>query len=544
MDTSFTNQLKQVRDESTSYSFVKKLKQNSELLCWIHEQTKHKLPPSATVSERGYYLLYGKPECPYGNNRKYLTPSRGYGYCARPEKCQCQKDDNSVNSQSHWAQKTKEQKNQIQKKRNKTNLEKYGVENVGQSQQAIDSRNETYRDPEKVKEIGRKIKATKLEMYGDENWVNLEKAKRTNMEKFGTEWSTMSDNYKEKRRKSTIRNAPEKEVMYDYEMIRELSENHTPKEIANKLGYKSSSSVLSCYKKFGLDDYKRGYIRSLYEDNIADLLTEWNIPFIRGSRKALDSKLELDFYIPDFNMAIEFNGVYWHSDKYKHKNYHQQKFIDAHNSGLKLLQVYEHNWINKNEIIIAKLRCSLNIDREYKHARKCNAKRITNSDSRNFLEEYHIQGYTNASHSYGLFCENGQLVAVASFSRPRLGIGKKGDHWELVRCASNTRVNGGASKLLKFFIDDVKPNKIISYSLNDYGIGTLYSSLGFEHVSYGKPSYWYVDSKMKQYHRYNFSKHKLVEMGYDENKTEFEITDSMGLLRIYDSGSSKWVWNR
>lgn len=187
MDNSFLTQLKQIRDESTSYSFAKKLKQNDELLAWVHVQTKHKLPPSATVSERGYYLLYGKPECSHGNDRKYLTFSRGYGYCARAEKCQCQKDDNSIASQRHWAQKTKEHKDEINQKRNKTNLEKYGVENIGQSQRAIDSRKKTYSDPEKVKLIGERIKKTKLEKYGDENWVNSERRKKTCLEKYGVE---------------------------------------------------------------------------------------------------------------------------------------------------------------------------------------------------------------------------------------------------------------------------------------------------------------------------------------------------------------------
>lgn len=178
MDKVFLEQLKQIRDESAPRTFARKLKQNSELLSWVYEKTKNNISSNATLSERGYYLLYGKPECSHGNDRKYLTFSRGYGYCARAEKCQCQKDDNSIASQHHWAQKTKEHKDEINQKRNKTNLEKYGVENIGQSQSAIVSRKKTYSDPEKVKLIGERIKKTKLEKYGDENWVNIEKRKK------------------------------------------------------------------------------------------------------------------------------------------------------------------------------------------------------------------------------------------------------------------------------------------------------------------------------------------------------------------------------
>ena len=71
-------------------------------------------------------------------------------------------------------------------------------------------------------------------------------------------------------------------------------------------------------------------------------------------------------------------------------------------------------------------------------------------------------------------------------------------------------------------------------------MGDLYKKLGFEYIDTQKGSYWYITKDLQRRHRYSFRKDVLVKEGYDPNKTEFEITDEIGLFRIYDSGQQKW----
>lgn len=51
-----------------------------------------------------------------------------------------------------------------------------------------------------------------------------------------------------------------------------------------------------------------------WENDIFMLLTENNINFDYRVRTILENKLELDFYIPKYKVAIELCGLYWHSE--------------------------------------------------------------------------------------------------------------------------------------------------------------------------------------------------------------------------------------
>lgn len=104
----------------------------------------------------------------------------------------------------------------------------------------------------------------------------------------------------------------------------------------------------------------------------------------------------------------------------------------------------------------------------------------------------------------------------------------------------NTQIIGGASKLFKHFINNYQVNKIESFSSNDISNGLLYNKLGFKLES-ETISYWYIKNK-KRYHRYKFRKSELVKLGYDKNKTEFQIMEDNGYHRIYDTGQKKWIY--
>ena len=108
--------------------------------------------------------------------------------------------------------------------------------------------------------------------------------------------------------------------------------------------------------------------------------------------------------------------------------------------------------------------------------------------------------------------------------------------------ATNTSVVGGASKLMKYFLEKYEPIQVETYSDNLISNGNLYKTLGFSYSHTSKPGYWYVVDGIRE-HRFNWRKQRLIKMGYDIDKTEEEIMAELGYYRIYNAGNKKWIYN-
>lgn len=366
----------------------------------------------------------------------------------------------------------------IKNKLEYNNLKKYGV-----------------KYPLQLKSTQKKSRQTKLKLYGNEYYNNPEKMKSTCLERYGKEYYNNWERAKQTR-----------------------------------------------IERYGENTYKRHIqpIDTSIETYIKKLLDEHNIAYIPGNRTILNG-LELDVYIPDKKIGIECNGCYWHSDKYKDKKYHYNKRKLCDNLGIQLITIWEDQIMTKPKIVSSLILSKLGIYKERIYARKCYIKEITSLESSKFLNDNHLQGNIHSKIRYGLFYKN-ELVSVMTFGSSRRCTNSQDKTWELYRycCKLNTQVVGGASKLFMHFIKNIHPNKIISFSSNDISEGKLYKMLNFTFET-SSISYWYIKNNIR-YHRYNFTKSKLVGMGYDEKKTEFQIMDELKYYRIFDSGQSKWVW--
>jgi hypothetical protein len=127
--------------------------------------------------------------------------------------------------------------------------------------------------------------------------------------------------------------------------------------------------------------------------------------------------------------------------------------------------------------------------------------------------------------------------------RKAVGMNHKEGSYELARFCNekNTAVIGGASKLFQHFIQNYKPKYVLSFANRDWSIGNLYEKLQMSFKNYTTPGYFYVKSQYK-YSRFAFTKHKLVEMGFDKNKSEHDIMTEQGYFRIWDCGNLKYEW--
>lgn len=265
-----------------------------------------------------------------------------------------------------------------------------------------------------------------------------------------------------------------------------------------------------------------------------------NETIIQRDRNTI-SPQELDIYIPSKKIAIEYDGLYWHSEIYIDKNYHLNKTTECEKQNIQLIHIFEDEWINKNNIVKSRLKSLLGLSDNIIYARKCKAKEITNKEGKKFIENNHIQGNTTASKYYGLYF-NDKLVSVMSFGKLRINLGQKNrnnDVYELIRFCNklNTNVIGGASKLLKYFITIEKPKEIISYADRRWSVGNLYEKMRFVMDHTSNPNYFYVIDNVRK-NRFNFRKDILIKKyGCKKEETEHEFCLKKGWNRIYDCGT-------
>ena len=244
---------------------------------------------------------------------------------------------------------------------------------------------------------------------------------------------------------------------------------------------------------------------------------------------------ELDILIPNKNMAIEYNGVYWHSELFKDKKYHVDKYQQCLDKGIKLIQVYDIEYIERQRAVHSRIRALLGVNSHRIGARKTKVKKFDKSDKnvKKFLDKYHVQGATNFKFGFKLIYEK-KIVAVMTFNRHHRHTSK-----ELVLNRYCVRedysISGGASKLLNCAMKEIQ-EPIISYSDNRWSDGNLYKKLGFSLVKEIKHDYFYFkNSKI-------FSKQSLrkTEKEKKSNMTEKELRFNQGYLRVYDAGKIKW----
>ena len=276
----------------------------------------------------------------------------------------------------------------------------------------------------------------------------------------------------------------------------------------------------------------QGKCGSSYENIVCEILNGQNI--IRRNRSII-RPYELDLYLPDKNIAIEVNGIYWHSDKHKPKMYHSYKTDLCEAAGVRLIHITDFEIDTKLDIVSSMLNSAVGNNNTI-YARKTNVVKIPSRTFRDFCSLNHIQGAVNSSIRYGLM-HDGALVAVMGFSKPRFS--NKYD-LELTRYASllNTNIVGGASKLLNAFKNDHVCNTVVSYANRSYFSGKMYSKLGFELLHKSAPNYQWIHPHGKILSRYQTMKHKL-----DTSLTENEYMTNEGFHKIYDSGNNTYVWN-
>lgn len=295
--------------------------------------------------------------------------------------------------------------------------------------------------------------------------------------------------------------------------------------------------------------------RSKGESAIVEFVSIFTKPLVRD-RKTI-APYELDIYIPEHNLAIEYCGEYWHGtkseeDERQNKNRHYDKFKACEAKGIRLLTVYESEWLDHPEVIKRLIRNAIDKGRGSLMARKCEINGVSHKDAATFFDKYHPQGGGGSGVHYGLF-HNDKLVACMRFTLGANDRGVNADRvWTLSRYATRVSVTGGASRLLKAFLEDHKPESIKSFSDNRYFTGALYSHLGFVLEEHTAPDYQVWHQKLGLLPKTAWQRKALParirELGADERfepdtdpRSERQMTFALGARRVFDCGKKRWM---
>lgn len=259
-----------------------------------------------------------------------------------------------------------------------------------------------------------------------------------------------------------------------------------------------------------------------------------------NDRKILAGR-ELDMVSEIHKLAVEVNGVYWHSETCgKDAKYHLDKLIRCNDAGYDLMQFYDSEARNKPNIVKSMIGNKMELSEKI-HARKCSLIELDYKTAKEFLEANHINGSSVASKCYGLLY-NDEIVSVMTFAKPRFS----NHEWEMIRFASKCgfAVIGGASKLFNGFVKTTNPASVVTYANLRYSSGGVYKSLGFTETHQTKPNYEYHKGNAKV-SRYSAQKHKLVKLlgdKYDESKSETQNMLDNGFHKVYDCGNKVFEW--
>lgn len=438
-------------------------------------------------------------------------------------------------------------------------LKKHGVEH----QMYIDSVKERIKQTchekygvssySKTSEYKARVRNTSLNRYGVTNPAKHDSVKlkmlSTCNEKYGTDSYTQCDAAKQRMQQyyhdmygshPTQQHISETalNILQSHDLLLECVKTHTAVGAAIELEV-DYTTVIKYVHLHNLQDYIANQ-RSAVEIKIEQVLDKYDIQYVVNDRSILKPK-ELDFYIPEYNLAIEVNGVYWHSDKYKDKDYHYNKWKLCRDNGIMLLSVYDDDIndalsIIDNKIMYLTHRCTTVIG-----ARKLLIADVDKYNEYKLLDMYHIQGKLyNRDGALGAY-HNDKLVAVINWKY-------RNKYLEITRycCDTNASYPGLFSKMTKAMIAKTQyAGDVVSFSNNDHSNGNVYKQSGFTEDEILGPAYWYTKGGTPRENRQKYMKSKIAKkFNIDmSDKTEWQAMQELGYNRVWDTGKIRWKIN-
>lgn len=286
------------------------------------------------------------------------------------------------------------------------------------------------------------------------------------------------------------------------------------------------------------------------EKELYEFLTALGLPVIQSDRTILKGK-ELDLYIPSKSFAIEYNGLYWHSEEAgKDRHYHYDKWLESKKAGVQLIQIWEDDWNSIKPLILRslanKLGVTAQLDKVFPEltddfkkigANKTSVVTLDKVAGQTFLSQNHLQGFASGSHYLGLQDRDGRVRAVMVLRREADNI------LNIVRYATHSSVMGGFTKLVKHAEKAYKPNSFVTFADHTISNGGLYENNGFVADKELRPDYMYIVGGIRK-HKFGFRLKRFrndADLQWEDNLTERELATLNGIPRIWDAGKTRYI---
>lgn len=325
-------------------------------------------------------------------------------------------------------------------------------------------------------------------------------------------------------------------VKDEYTFLEDYTDNHTPILVRhNKCNHTYRVSPNHFISKGTRCPFCFRIASNLEKDIYNYVKDICNYDIIRNDRKQIHPQ-ELDIYIPDCNLAIEFNGTYWHSTLQKDKNYHYNKSRLCEEKGIRLIHIWEYEWNNERQRPILQniIKNALGINENKIYARKLDIEIRESKSMKDFFNQNNIQGFRGGKFAICLVdketkeCYMSYIIGKAYF-------GKGKYEYEVIRGATKLgyTVVGGASKIWNYFIKYYNPKSVVYYIDYNYFNG---NSLPYLDLKYVKTQFSF--------------KNYFVETGQVKNRDplhhkEIKELEEQGLvIPIYNAGTKVYVWQK
>jgi hypothetical protein len=368
------------------------------------------------------------------------------------------------------------QANKVKQKTRNTMLERYGVDSALKNKTILSKVKETNlkryggNAPISSNCVKRKIKMTSLERYGVENISQCNIIKEKKKQQCFDKWG-VSNTF-------NIKHGPRSQIEPDWNKELEIliDKNVSIENIAKETGY--SESYL--YKK--INTYFPEYIKaasSVSEKEILYLIKNsvGDIEIQTNTRAIIPPK-ELDIYIPRYKLAIEYNGLYWHSIKQgKDISYHSSKTDSCNENGIRLINVFENEWRNKREIVESNIKRALGVAPNLNSA-IYDIRNVSQTSKKDFLNKNHIDGDKESSVNLGLFHKDELVYLLAMKDN------------EIIRHTNKNGVNvvNGFKLLFKYAIKKYNKTKILVRCNKRWDDNKLYRANNFVFLKREEPS--------------------------------------------------------
>lgn len=257
----------------------------------------------------------------------------------------------------------------------------------------------------------------------------------------------------------------------------------------------------------------------------------------KNIRGLLSGKQEIDIYVATHKLAIELNGLYWHSEiTGRQQNYHQNKLDKSQQLGMNLIHIYEDEWYSNRPILESMIKHHLKLSTRV-GARKCTIVNVTPEERKKFFEANHLDGDTYATNTIGLKL-NDELLMAISFRRPFHKKYVSTIEVARVAAAKNYAIVGGLGKLTKAAKEWAKQegySQLLTYVDTRHGSnGSNWEKAGWSKISETPARWWWTDFR-ERFNRFKYRADK------SRNMTEAQVAEEAGVVKIW--GCKNLVYN-